>query len=117
MPPKTEFRDYVLEQFSALGGVSARGMFGGFGLYRDGVMFALIADDVLYLKVDDFNRPMFEARGSKPFTYEKAKGKQAVMSYYEVPAEVLEEPDMLKEWAEPSCVIAKRAAKKKKPKS
>ncbi len=64
MAAKPEFRDHVLDLLAPLGPVTARRMFGGFGITLDGVMFALIADDVLYLKVDDRTRPDYEAAGA-----------------------------------------------------
>jgi DNA transformation protein len=108
MPISDEFVDYVIDQLSAWGEVSARKMFGGAGLYRDGTMFALIADDVAYLKVDDSNREDFVEAGSLPFNPYPDKVKTTVMSYYEIPADVLENPDLLAEWAERSLAIARR---------
>lgn len=72
--------DYVIEQLSAFGTVSARPMFGGNGLYKSGVMFAVIFDGELYFKVDDNNRPDYEAKKSEPFVYQ-APGKSIVLSY------------------------------------
>ena len=66
MTVKNEFVQYVLELLEPLDGVSAKAMFGGFGIYRRGVMVALIADEMLYLKADDINRPDFEAAGYIP---------------------------------------------------
>ncbi len=103
MPLSEEFTAYVLDQLSAWGGVSARKMFGGAGLYRDGKMFGLIADDVAYLKVDDSNREGFERAGSGPF--KPYPDKPTSMSYYEVPPEVLEDPEAFVEWAERSLAI------------
>ena len=96
--PDASFKDYVIDQLRDFGGAGARAMFGGFGIYKGGVMFGLIADDELYFKVDDSNRPDFEARKSKPFVYD-GKGKPISMSYWRVPDDVLEDPDQLKAWA------------------
>ncbi|MEI6738411.1 MAG: TfoX/Sxy family protein, partial [Pseudomonadota bacterium] len=69
---------------SALGGVSAKGMFGGFGIYKDGRMFGLVASDILYLKADQENRDEFTSLGLEPFVFEsKAGGRQISMSYYQ----------------------------------
>ena len=89
----SEYLEYVLEQLEGLGEVTPRKMFGGAGLYRDGKMFGLIADDVAYLKVDDSNREAFERAGSSPF--KPYADKATVMSYYEIPPDVLEEPGEL----------------------
>ncbi|HOC70729.1 MAG TPA: TfoX/Sxy family protein [Candidatus Hydrogenedentes bacterium] len=100
-----EFMAFVLDQFSDWGGVTARKMFGGAGLYRDGIMFGLIADDVVCLKVNDSNRLDFIQAGSAPF--KPYPGQAASMSYYEVPLEVLEDREMLTAWAVRSLGLAK----------
>ena len=105
MPASAEFLAYVLDQLSGWGGVTARKMFGGAGLYRDGTIFGLIADDVAYLKVDDSNRQEFEQAGSSPFR--PFPDKPTIMPYYEVPPEVLEVPDELVTWAKRSLAIQK----------
>ena len=76
-------------------------MFGGWGVYKDGVIFAIIVDDQLYFKVDDSNKSRYEKRGSRPFTY-ALRGKLIAMSYWEVPAEVIDDRDEIKRWAEES---------------
>jgi DNA transformation protein len=108
MAVSDEFVDYVVDQLSGWGQVSARRMFGGAGLYRDGAMFGLIADDVAYLKVDDSNREDFVKEGSSAFNPYPEKTKTYVMSYYEVPADVLENPGQFAEWAERSLAIARK---------
>ncbi len=67
MPVSDQYSDYVLEQLCCAGRVTARKMFGGMGLYLQGMFFALIASDILYFKVDDTNRPDYEAAGMGPF--------------------------------------------------
>lgn len=98
-----EFLSYVLDLFNEWGNVSIRKMFGGAGLYRDGRIFGLIADDIVYLKVDDSNREMFIQAGSSPF--KPYPDKDTVMSYYEVPPDILEDPEDLVEWAKRSLAI------------
>jgi DNA transformation protein and related proteins len=110
MTKGSEFVDFVLERLEPLQGVGVRRMFGGHGIYKDGVMFALIADDQLYLKVDDGNRPAFEARGLQPFTYTD-KRRPIQMSYYEAPGEGLDDPEILCDWAHGSYAAALRARK------
>ncbi|OHB57910.1 MAG: competence protein TfoX [Planctomycetes bacterium RBG_13_44_8b] len=107
MAVSDEFIDYVIDQLAAWNEVSARRMFGGAGLYCEGKMFGLIADDVAYLKVDDSNREDFIKAGSSPFNPYPDKVKTAVMSYYEIPADVLENPDELARWAGRSLAIAR----------
>jgi len=106
MPLSDEFLAFVLDQLCSWGGVTARKMFGGAGLYRDGKMFGLVADDVVYLKVDDSNRAAFRRAGSSPF--KPYPDKPASLSYFEVPPDVLENPPELVEWAERSLAIQKR---------
>lgn len=107
-----EFFDYVIDQFAGWRPVTARKMFGGAGLYCDGVMFGLIADDVAYLKVDDSNKADFLDAGSSAFNPYPEEGKSVVMPYYEIPADVLEDRDILAEWAECALAVAKRQKKK-----
>lgn len=106
MAVSEEYLDYILDQFTGFGDVVSRRMFGGAGLYRDGVMFALIAGDVLYLKVDDSNRSDYEAAGRGPFR--PYRDKKTVMSYYEVPVDVIENRDELAAWAEKAHAAALR---------
>jgi DNA transformation protein len=102
------FRDFVQDQLSGLGPVSIRSMFGGAGVYADGVMFALIAFDTLYLKADDTTTADFEAAGSEPFTYE-GKGKPIRMSYWQVPERLFEDPDDMLDWARKALDVARRS--------
>ena len=88
----SEFMEYVVgDQLADLHGVSARPMFSGFGIYREGTIVGIIISDELYLKVDETNRREYEAMGSTPFEYERKDGKRISMSYWKVPAEVLED--------------------------
>lgn len=97
------FLEYIFDLLSAWGGVSSRRMFGGAGLYRNGKMFGLVADDVVYLKVDDSNREQFVAEGSKPF--QPFPQKPATMSYYDVPPDVIENSEVFITWSQESLAI------------
>ena len=108
MPVSDEYIDYVIDQLATWANVSVRKMFGGAGLYCDGVMFGLIADDIAYLKVDDSNRGDFEQTGSSPFNPYPDKVKTTVMSYYEIPIDILENREQLAAWAERSLTIARK---------
>ncbi|HWI25287.1 MAG TPA: TfoX/Sxy family protein [Lysobacter sp.] len=92
------FIEYLRELFADFGPVSARAMFGGHGLYHDGLIFGIVIDDAVYLKVDDVTRPVFEAAGCAPFVYEM-KGKPLPMSYWSVPAEAMDSPQAMLPWA------------------
>ncbi len=107
MPRTSQYVEHVLEVLAPLGEVRARAMFGGWGVYCDGLMFALIADDTLHLKADDRSRGRFEDRGIgrfKPYA-----DRPATMSYYEVPAELFDDRDALLSWAREACAVALRA--------
>jgi DNA transformation protein len=102
------FLTHVLDQLDAVGPVSARAMFGGFGLYLRGVMFALIAEETLYFKTDAVNRSAFEEAGMRPFVYEN-KGRKVAMSYHEAPPDTLEDAEALAELARNAYAAAQRA--------
>jgi DNA transformation protein and related proteins len=101
------FRGYAIEQLCRVRpDIRHRPMFGGVGIYAGDLFFALIADDVLYFKVDDSNRPAFEAIGQQPFRPYGPEGE--VMQYYEVPEDLLEDPDTLRPWLEAAVAVARR---------
>ena len=106
--------DHCCELLAPLGAVRARRMFGGHGLYVDGLFVALIAFDRLYLKVDDGTRPAFEAAGGEPFVYEAA-GRRVSLGYYTVPAEAMESPALMQPWARHAMSAALRARAAKPP--
>ena len=106
MAVSPEFLDYILEQLQPLGGVTHRRMFGGVGLSRHDLFFALIAQDTLYLKVDDANRAEFEAAGCEPF---KPFGGDKAMSYWTTPLDALEDSEVLAAWAGKGLEAAARA--------
>lgn len=108
MTKRDEFVDHVLDMLTTLGAVRARAMFGGWGVYLDDVMFGLIAGDTLYFKVDNSNRGEFEAAGSSPFVY-TGKNRPITMSYYEAPADALEDRDALQALARGAVAAALRA--------
>jgi DNA transformation protein len=106
----SEFVEFVLESLQPLRGVSARRMFGGWGIYKDGVMFALIAYDTLYFKVDDGNRQDYEAADLPHFTYSD-KGRPIRMPYCEAPSDGFDDPEILGAWARDAFAAALRTKK------
>ncbi|HEV8582388.1 MAG TPA: TfoX/Sxy family protein [Thermoanaerobaculia bacterium] len=112
MPRQNEFCDYLMDRLAPLGEPSYRFMFGGYGVYLDGLMMAIVADDVLLLRADEENRPDFEARGIGPFNPYPDKISWS-MPYYTVPDDVLEDQDLFLEWAGRSREAALRAEAKK----
>ena len=112
-----EFAAYVVELLQDIGPVNSRRMFGGFGIFLDGLMFGLIAENVLYLKVDDENRADFEELGMQPFTYDK-QGQKMNLSYYQIPDEAMDSMEVMSHWGNKGFAAALRAAARKKtPKS
>jgi DNA transformation protein len=102
------FRAFVLEQLANIESVRARAMFGGVGLYSNDVFFGIVAADALYLKVDDSNRGQYQAERMTAF--QPYADKPSSMSYYQVPARVLEDGDELTAWARASVRVAAGAA-------
>jgi DNA transformation protein len=108
-----EFSSYVVDMLQTIGPVYSKRMFGGHGIFLEGLMFALIADSELYLKADNESEGDFIDRGLAPFTYNK-KGKLMKMSYFQAPEEALEDIELMKEWGNRGYSAALRAATKKK---
>lgn len=107
------FRTFIVDQLTrVVAGVRARSMFGGVGIYAGDLFFALMDDDTLYFKVDDSNRADFEARKMGPFRPYGDEGE--VMQYYAVPADLLEDPEGLRPWAEKAIAVAARKKAKRK---
>ena len=113
MAVSPSFKTFIVEQLSrAIPRVRARAMFGGVGIYAGELFFALIADDTLYLKVDDATRPDFEAMGSRPF--QPYGEERETMQYYAVSAELIEDAESLRPWVEKAVAAAGRKRKKGK---
>lgn len=103
MPVSEGYREYVMGRLERVGQVTARNMFGGVGIYFEGLFCALIAEDVLYFKVDDTNRLDYEAAVMGPFR----SGRQ-IMQFYEVPEEVLDDDEKLRLWMGKALEVARR---------
>lgn len=109
------YKEYIVDQLGKLGYVTVKKMFGGAGIYNDGLIFGIIANDVLYFKVDDSNRSDYEGAGMKPF--QPFDDKDTVMSYYEVPVDILENRESLADWARKSLFASiNKSSKPKKRK-
>jgi DNA transformation protein len=107
---------FISELFSAFGPVSVRRMFGGAGIFTRGLMIGLISDDEIYLKADERTAPEFEAEGMNPFTY-GAKSRRVVMSYWQMPVRLFDDPDELAKWARGALSAAERSGAKKQKKA
>jgi DNA transformation protein and related proteins len=110
MAVTNDYLQYVLEQLAGLGSVTPRRMFGAVGLYHEERFFGLISRDTLYFKVNDSNRGDYEARGMDRFRPFPDKPYWS-MTYYEVPADTLEDADECMAWARKSLSIAAVRAK------
>lgn len=115
MAVSASFKAFLLEQLGQIRPVTSRSMFGGLGVYSEGLFFALADDDVLYFKVDETNREDFEKAGMGPF---RPFGDERAMAYFELPGEVLEDEEALGVWMNKALAVAQAAALKKprKPK-
>ena len=108
--------DHLIELFAAFGPVSVRRMFGGAGLFVDGVMFGLVVDGVVYLKADDHNRSGFEREGLAPFSYGTKNGTRFLKSYWRMPERLYDDSDELAQWARQSLEAA-RCVNVRRPRS
>jgi DNA transformation protein len=103
---------FISDLFAPFGPVAVRRMFGGAGLYRDGLMFALEFDGVIFLRVDAASIPDFEREGSRPFVYTRAKSPgtigRASLSYWRLPERLYDEPEELAVWAERALAVARQ---------
>lgn len=107
-----EFTEYVMELFGPFGTVGARRMFGGYGVYLDGLMFAIVSEDTLYLKADEMNRVEFEQAGCEVFGYAR-KGRRATLNFFRAPEEAMDSPALMLPWARTAYAAALRANAKK----
>ncbi|MDF0677299.1 MAG: TfoX/Sxy family protein [Nitrospira sp.] len=97
MPTKSDgFKDFILDQLTELNGVTARAMFGGYGLYHEAKFFGIIHKGRLYFKVSAATVPNYKEHGMKPF---RPNAKQTLKSFYEVPIDVIEDAEVLTQWA------------------
>jgi DNA transformation protein and related proteins len=113
--------EFIRELFAPFRPVAMRRMFGGAGLYADGLMFALVFDGAIFLKVDDASIPDFEREGSRPFVYTRAKSPGRVgrhsLSYWRLPERLYDDPDELAVWAARALAIAERKKLASRPRT
>ena len=107
-----DFVDYVMELLGPFGTAGARRMFGGHGIYLDGLMFALVSGDTLFLKADEMSRIEFEQAGCEIFSYVR-KGKRATIGFYRAPEDAMESPELMLPWARSAYAAALRTNAKK----
>jgi DNA transformation protein len=113
--------EFIRELFSPFGPVTVKRMFGGAGIWSEGLMFGLVFDGAIFLKVDEENIPDFEREGSKPFVYTRAKSKgrvgRASLSYWRLPERLYDDPEELAVWAGRALAIAQRKKFAPRPRS
>ncbi len=114
MGVSVSFRTYLLEQLGQVRPVTTRPMFGGLTFFAESRAFALADDGVIYFKVDDSNRPDFEAAGMGPFLPFGDPARP--MQYYELPADVLEDPEALARWMAKAIAVAMKTKPKARTK-
>ena len=110
-----DFGEWVREHFAALGPIEIKRMFGGAAVYSHGLIFALLDDGVVWLKVDEVNAPGLAGAGARQFTYPTKDGKEMTMAYWSLPESALDDPDEAADWARQSIDAALRKAAAKKP--
>jgi DNA transformation protein len=109
MPVKTQFEDYITDQLSSIGEFETKKMFGGTALLRNGIAFAKIKHGSLWLKVDAGNINDFIDKGMVQYRY--GKDNSRTLNFYETPADVIETPDILTQWATRAIEAAIRSKK------
>lgn len=110
MSTNQEFIEFVVENLISLGNVKAKRMFGGCGIFCDGLMFALVHDDILYLKVDNASQALYDASNLPYFSYSR-KGKKIQLGYRRAPDDILDDSQKILEWSA-NALRAARAARK-----
>ncbi|MBI1243727.1 MAG: hypothetical protein GC202_01880 [Alphaproteobacteria bacterium] len=109
MKPMPEFVRHCVDLLRGAGAVEPRRMFGSWGIFYRERMFALVSDEILYLKVDDVNRAAFEREGLPPFTYTHKDGRAVDLPYRQAPPDAMEDPLEMRPWAQGAIDAALRA--------
>ncbi len=110
MVASDNFAEFLREQLAPLGRIAMRRMFGKTGVFCNGLMFGMVTNDTLYVRVDEHNRPAFkEAESAPPLNYEK-QGRTIDLAFWQVPEHLLDEPDELVAWARAALAAARRVA-------
>jgi DNA transformation protein len=108
------FAEFLREQFAPVGRITMRRMFGKTGVFCNGLMFGMVTDDTLYVRVDELNKAVFkEAEAVPPLNYQK-QGQTIDLAFWRVPDRLLDEPDELVHWVRAALAAARRVAAKRK---
>lgn len=106
-------REFITELFAAFRPVEVRRMFGGAGLFVEGLMFGLVADSVIYLKADETTTQAFKREGQGPFSYGTKSGRHTIASYWRMPERLYDDPEELARWAAQAFAVAQQKAVRK----
>ena len=98
--------------FSDVDGITSKSMFGGYGYYKNGVIFGMIANGKLYFKVNEESKTEYAKYNSQPFIYHGKSGKQVSMGYWELPADIMEDKDELHDWIDKAYHVSLASKKK-----
>lgn len=109
MSPLSSFAQHAVDLLVSVGPVKARAMFGGYGLSLGGISIGLIAEDRLYLRVDDTSRPEFEKAGSAPFIYPSKNGPMTMKNYWAMPEDAVDDSELAAKWGLLAADAARRA--------
>ncbi len=109
MAESDDFLEFLTDQLSTFDAIEIKKMFGGYGFFKEGLMFGMVGNDSFRLKVDDTNKEDYIVKGMEPF---QSASKKKGMPYWEVPQDILEDKAVLAKWAKKSFAIAKAAKKK-----
>jgi len=115
MAVSDEFRAFAAELLGPLGPIGVRRMFGGAGVYCGDTMFALLADDTIYMKTDEASRAAYRSEGSTPFEVPKKDGRTMATSYWKLPDRLLDEAEELQTWARQALAVARNGRKAQPP--
>ena len=98
MSKQNQYLMYVMEKLQPHGPIRSRAMFGGYGIYYNDVIFAVIVKDELYFRIDDLTKRDYEESFNyKPFVYDGMK-KTVTMPYYTLPKKMLSINQILAGW-------------------
>src|ERR1039458_7132839 len=114
MSHNNEFLEYIMNDvLGQIPEVTSRAMFSGHGIYKKGIIFALIVEGALYFKVDEKSKILFEEYGSAPFTYKMKNGKETSLSYWFLPEEIMEDREAIREWVDTAVEVSENSRLKK----
>jgi DNA transformation protein len=111
--PSEEYTEYILELLEPIGSVQTGRFFGGVGISNGIAQFAMMMGNSLYFVVDKDTRTKYEQAGMQPFSYETKRGRVQVRRYFELPEDILEDPEQLRTWAHEAMHIAEKTKPKK----